>query len=124
MDDQPYRVLTSTENQPAGRTVPLAIPTPEAAKPTADQQRWVLAGGCLRPARAPPPPTRCPRAPAGFGAPPARVRVRVGRALAQPWYGSALTSVTFMVLPLGSVYSRVSPTLASISAPPSGEFGE
>ncbi|WP_278264638.1 HAMP domain-containing sensor histidine kinase [Nocardia sp. AG03] len=44
VDDQPYRVLTTTENQPEGRTVSLAIPTTESAKATADQQRWVLAG--------------------------------------------------------------------------------
>ncbi|MEV0337119.1 HAMP domain-containing sensor histidine kinase [Nocardia sp. NPDC050717] len=47
VNDQPYRVLTSTENQPAGRTVSLAIPTTEAAKATADQQRWVLAGAAI-----------------------------------------------------------------------------
>ncbi|MFD3507429.1 sensor histidine kinase [Nocardia sp. NPDC058666] len=44
---QPYRVLTTTENQPQGRTVSLAIPTTEAAKATADQQRWVLAGAAI-----------------------------------------------------------------------------
>ncbi|WP_336087135.1 sensor histidine kinase [Nocardia sp. SSK8] len=44
VNDQPYRVLTTTENQPEGRTVSLAIPTTESAKATADQQRWVLAG--------------------------------------------------------------------------------
>ncbi|MCA2210037.1 HAMP domain-containing histidine kinase [Nocardia sp. NEAU-G4] len=47
VNDQPYRVLTTTENQPAGRTVSLAIPTTEAAKATADQQRWVLAGAAI-----------------------------------------------------------------------------
>ncbi|WTY37665.1 HAMP domain-containing histidine kinase [Nocardia salmonicida] len=44
---QPYRVLTTTENQPTGRTVSLAIPTTEAAKATDDQQRWVLAGAAI-----------------------------------------------------------------------------
>ncbi|MBC7302831.1 MAG: HAMP domain-containing histidine kinase [Nocardia sp.] len=47
LHDQPYRVLTTTENQPAGRTVSLAIPTTEAAKATDDQQRWVLAGAAI-----------------------------------------------------------------------------
>lgn len=45
--DQPYRVLTTTENQPPGRTVSLAIPTTEAARATAEQQRWVLAGAAI-----------------------------------------------------------------------------
>ncbi|MFC4377272.1 sensor histidine kinase [Nocardia halotolerans] len=47
VNDQPYRVLTTTENQPAGRTVSLAIPTTEATKATAEQQRWVLAGAAI-----------------------------------------------------------------------------
>ncbi|MFC8383064.1 sensor histidine kinase [Nocardia sp. NPDC057272] len=47
LNDQPYRVLTTTENQPAGRTVSLAIPTTEATKATDDQQRWVLAGAAI-----------------------------------------------------------------------------
>ncbi|MFC6009808.1 sensor histidine kinase [Nocardia lasii] len=47
LDDQPYRVLTTTENQPEGRTVSLAIPTTEATKATDDQQRWVLAGAAI-----------------------------------------------------------------------------
>ncbi|MGY0503101.1 HAMP domain-containing sensor histidine kinase [Nocardia sp. FBN12] len=47
LHDQPYRVLTTTENQPAGRTVSLAIPTTEATKATDDQQRWVLAGAAI-----------------------------------------------------------------------------
>lgn len=42
----------------------------------------------------------------------------------QEWYGSALSNVTLTVAPLGTVYSRESPTEASISAPPSGELGE
>ncbi|MFE1596222.1 sensor histidine kinase [Nocardia sp. NPDC058705] len=47
LHDQPYRVLTTTENQPEGRTVSLAIPTTEATKATDDQQRWVLAGAAI-----------------------------------------------------------------------------
>ncbi|MEU4317054.1 HAMP domain-containing sensor histidine kinase [Nocardia sp. NPDC024068] len=47
VDGTPYRVLTTTENQPAGRTVSLGIPATEAAEATADQQRWVLVGGLL-----------------------------------------------------------------------------
>ncbi|WP_280510631.1 sensor histidine kinase [Nocardia farcinica] len=42
-----YRVLTTTENQPAGRTVSLGIPADEAARVTAEQQRWVLGGALL-----------------------------------------------------------------------------
>lgn len=40
----PFRVLTTTENQPAGRVVSLGIPATDAARATAEQQRWVLAG--------------------------------------------------------------------------------
>src|SRR5699024_2322384 len=40
------------------------------------------------------------------------------------WYGSAVTTVTETVLPLGAVYSRVSSTLAPRMAWPSGESGE
>lgn len=47
VDDTPYRVLTTTENQPAGRSVSLGIPAAEAAELTAEQQRWVLFGGLL-----------------------------------------------------------------------------
>ncbi|MEV0295888.1 HAMP domain-containing sensor histidine kinase [Nocardia sp. NPDC050710] len=43
----PYRILTTTENQPAGRTVSLGIPAEDAARATAEQQRWVLAGAAL-----------------------------------------------------------------------------
>ncbi|MFI9506120.1 sensor histidine kinase [Nocardia sp. NPDC052566] len=43
----PYRVLSTTENQPAGRTVSLGIPTAEAARATAQQRRWVLAGALI-----------------------------------------------------------------------------
>ncbi|WP_227999389.1 sensor histidine kinase [Nocardia australiensis] len=42
-----YRILTTTENQPPGRTVSLGIPAAEAARATAEQQRWVLAGALL-----------------------------------------------------------------------------
>src|ERR1700752_3009146 len=44
--------------------------------------------------------------------------------LGYEWYGSALTKVTFAVLPLGSVYVQTWPSFASIKAPPSGELGE
>lgn len=47
VDGTPYRVLTTTENQPAGRSVSLGIPAAEAAAATAEQQRWVLFGGLL-----------------------------------------------------------------------------
>ncbi|WP_459549147.1 sensor histidine kinase [Nocardia sp. X0981] len=47
VDGTPYRVLTTTENQPAGRSVSLGIPAAEAAEATAEQQRWVLFGGLL-----------------------------------------------------------------------------
>ncbi|WP_084509658.1 sensor histidine kinase [Nocardia pseudovaccinii] len=43
----PFRVLTTTENQPAGRVVSLGIPSTAAARTTAEQQRWVLAGAGL-----------------------------------------------------------------------------
>ncbi|MGQ4600290.1 ATP-binding protein [Nocardia sp. R6R-6] len=43
----PYRILTTTENQPAGRVVSLGIPAAAAAQATAEQQRWVLAGALL-----------------------------------------------------------------------------
>lgn len=42
-----YRMLTTTENQPPGRTVALGIPAAEAARATAEQKRWVLAGALL-----------------------------------------------------------------------------
>src|SRR5690606_31683886 len=45
VDDTPYRVLTTTENQPTGRTVSLGIPATDAAQATADQQRWLLFAG-------------------------------------------------------------------------------
>ncbi|MEU7765490.1 HAMP domain-containing sensor histidine kinase [Nocardia sp. NPDC049190] len=43
----PYRILTTTENQPAGRMVSLGIPAASAAEATAEQQRWVLGGALL-----------------------------------------------------------------------------
>ncbi|WP_431963849.1 sensor histidine kinase [Nocardia sp. bgisy134] len=43
----PYRVLTTTENQPPDRTVSLGIPADEAARATAEQQRWVMGGALL-----------------------------------------------------------------------------
>ncbi|WP_308426548.1 sensor histidine kinase [Nocardia camponoti] len=47
VNDVPYRVLTTTENQPDGRTVSLGIPAAQAAKATAEQQRWVLLGAAI-----------------------------------------------------------------------------
>ncbi|WP_083889110.1 sensor histidine kinase [Nocardia pneumoniae] len=43
----PYRILTTTENQPVGRVVSLGIPAAGAAEATAEQQRWVLGGALL-----------------------------------------------------------------------------
>lgn len=40
----PYRILSTTENQPAGRVVSMGIPTASAAAATAEQRRWVLGG--------------------------------------------------------------------------------
>ncbi|WP_109525298.1 sensor histidine kinase [Nocardia aurea] len=47
VDGTPYRILTTSENQPQGRTVSLGIPAEEAARATEEQQRWVLAGALL-----------------------------------------------------------------------------
>ncbi|MEV4127567.1 HAMP domain-containing sensor histidine kinase [Nocardia sp. NPDC049707] len=47
VEDTRYRVLTTTEDQPSGRTVSLAIPTAEASRTTTEQQRWVLGGAVL-----------------------------------------------------------------------------
>ncbi len=47
VDGTPYRILTTVENQPQGRTVSLGIPAEEAARATAEQQRWVLGGALL-----------------------------------------------------------------------------
>ncbi|MFD8244735.1 sensor histidine kinase [Nocardia sp. NPDC059691] len=43
----PYRILTTTEKQPAGRVVAIGIPAADAAEATAEQQRWVLGGALL-----------------------------------------------------------------------------
>ncbi|MEU4341422.1 HAMP domain-containing sensor histidine kinase [Nocardia sp. NPDC023852] len=43
----PYRILTTTEIQPAGRVVSLGIPAAGAAEATSEQQRWVLGGALL-----------------------------------------------------------------------------
>ncbi|MGO4614027.1 sensor histidine kinase [Nocardia sp. 2YAB30] len=43
----PYRILTTTKNQPAGQVVSLGIPAAGAAEATAEQQRWVLGGALL-----------------------------------------------------------------------------
>ncbi|MFI6046183.1 sensor histidine kinase [Nocardia sp. NPDC051321] len=40
----PYRILSTTENQPPGRVVSMGIPAASAAAATAEQQRWVLGG--------------------------------------------------------------------------------
>ncbi|WP_174361846.1 sensor histidine kinase [Nocardia brevicatena] len=47
VDGIPYRVLTTSENQPPGRAVSLGIPAAEAAEATNRQQRWVLGGAGL-----------------------------------------------------------------------------
>ncbi|WP_084160981.1 HAMP domain-containing sensor histidine kinase [Nocardia sp. BMG51109] len=47
LDGTPFRVLTTTENQPAGRTVSMAIPLTDAYHATAEQRRWVLAAAAL-----------------------------------------------------------------------------
>jgi two-component system sensor histidine kinase PrrB len=47
VDGTPFRVLTSTDKQPAGRTVSIGIPLTEANQTTAEQRRWVLIGAGL-----------------------------------------------------------------------------
>nr|WP_246461267.1 HAMP domain-containing sensor histidine kinase [Nocardia transvalensis] len=47
IDGTPFRVLTTTENQPAGRTVSMAIPLTDAYHATSEQRRWVLAAAGL-----------------------------------------------------------------------------
>ncbi|MEV0250448.1 HAMP domain-containing sensor histidine kinase [Nocardia sp. NPDC050712] len=42
-----YRILTTTENQIPGRVVTLGIPAEEAARATAEQRQWVLAGALV-----------------------------------------------------------------------------
>lgn len=50
--------------------------------------------------------------------------LRAAQPVADPVNAVAPTSVTFMVLPLGSSYCRDSPILAPVSALPMGEAGE
>ncbi|MFI5780280.1 sensor histidine kinase [Nocardia sp. NPDC051570] len=42
VDGTQWRVLTNTQNQPAGRTVSLGIPLTQAYRNTDEQRRWVL----------------------------------------------------------------------------------
>ncbi|MET9488473.1 HAMP domain-containing sensor histidine kinase [Nocardia sp. NPDC006630] len=42
VDGNTYRVMTTTQNQPAGRIVSLGLPTTENERATASQRRWVL----------------------------------------------------------------------------------
>lgn len=42
MEGTPFRVLTTTENQPEGRTVSIAIPLTDAYHTMSEQRRWVL----------------------------------------------------------------------------------
>lgn len=97
-----------------------------------------LAGGALdetpldeaTPPRGPAPvpvPETCDAqaAPSAAHAPRARAgTMRTVRTPAYPAYGFALTSVTFIVFPLGVSYSTVSPSHAPVSALPSGEAAE
>ena len=83
---------------------------------------WSITGGASGRAQLPPDTHHSGRC-RDIVSTPAAV-VWTGTAPGQLWYGSALSSVTLTTAPLGTVYSRVSPTLASISAAPSGELGE
>ncbi|WP_280255005.1 sensor histidine kinase [Nocardia wallacei] len=47
IDGTPFRVLTTTENQPEGRTVSIAIPLTDAYHATSEQRRWVLVAAGL-----------------------------------------------------------------------------
>jgi two-component system, OmpR family, sensor histidine kinase PrrB len=47
LDGVPFRVLTTTDNQPAGRMVSIGIPLTQAYHATAEQRRWVLAAALL-----------------------------------------------------------------------------
>ncbi|MEU8897962.1 HAMP domain-containing sensor histidine kinase [Nocardia sp. NPDC048505] len=47
VDGSSYRLLTTTEKQPAGRVVTLGIPAEEAARATAEQRQWVLGGALI-----------------------------------------------------------------------------
>ncbi|MEU7142768.1 HAMP domain-containing sensor histidine kinase [Nocardia sp. NPDC046473] len=40
----PYRILSTSEHQPAGRVVSMGLPAASSAAATAEQQRWVLGG--------------------------------------------------------------------------------
>ncbi|WP_174362063.1 sensor histidine kinase [Nocardia veterana] len=42
LDGTPFRVLTTTDNQPAGRTVSIGIPLTDAYHTMSEQRRWVL----------------------------------------------------------------------------------
>ncbi|PPJ34178.1 two-component sensor histidine kinase [Nocardia nova] len=42
LEGTPFRVLTTTENQPEGRTVSIAIPLTDAYHTMSEQRRWVL----------------------------------------------------------------------------------
>ncbi|MBF6334193.1 sensor histidine kinase [Nocardia transvalensis] len=47
IDGTPWRVLTTTENQPDGRQVSMGIPLTQAYRTTAEQRRWVLVAAGL-----------------------------------------------------------------------------
>jgi len=47
LDDVPYRVLTTTENQQLGRVVSMGIPLTDAYHATSEQRRWVLSAAAL-----------------------------------------------------------------------------
>ncbi|MCX4093293.1 sensor histidine kinase [Nocardia sp. alder85J] len=47
LDGVPFRVLTTTDNQPTGRIVSIGIPLTQAYHATAEQRRWVLAAAVL-----------------------------------------------------------------------------
>ncbi|WP_019931376.1 HAMP domain-containing sensor histidine kinase [Nocardia sp. BMG111209] len=47
LDGVPFRVLTTTDNQPRGRTVSIGIPLTQAYHATSEQRRWVLAAALL-----------------------------------------------------------------------------
>ncbi|MBU3061285.1 HAMP domain-containing histidine kinase [Nocardia sp. NEAU-G5] len=47
LDDTPYRVLTTTVNQPQGRVVSMGIPLTDSYHATSEQRRWVLSAAAL-----------------------------------------------------------------------------
>lgn len=47
VDGTPFRVFTTTANQPSGRTVSIGLPLTQANRATAEQRRWVLAAAGL-----------------------------------------------------------------------------